>query len=359
MAADTRTLDPTARRRVVFLVYDKVTLQDVAASLEILARANDFGASYDVVLASPTGRPVGTTSFTRLGVDVAVDALDGDVDTLIVPGGVPADSDPSTWARPEEPTPDEIPEVVEIVSRLAPRAKRVASVCTGAFVLATLGLLDGRRATTHWAHCQDLATRFPRVEVDFNAMFVQDGPVVTGAGVCAAPDLALALVEADYGADLARRVARWLVVFLRRPGGQAQFSVWSGVAQVADDRIRMLIDNVIRDPEGEHSAPAMARRAALSEAEFARLFVQETGMTPERFVERTRVEAAKLMLSSGDSGVETVAQSCGLGSAETMRGVFERIVGIAPDGYRQRFRTTGAGRRETPRDAGRMRDRTR
>lgn len=336
------------QRRIVFLVYDKVTLQDVAAPLEILARANDFGAAYDVLLASPTGRPVRTTSFTRLGVDVAVDALTGDVDTLIVPGGVPPDSDPRTYAKPEEPTPDAIREVVNAARHLAPLSRRIASVCTGAFVLAHLGMLDGRRATTHWAHCQELAERFPRVEVTPDALFVQDGPVMTGAGINAGTDLTLALLEADYGADLARRVARWLVVFLHRPGGQAQFSVWSGVGSVNDDGMREVRDHVILDPADDHSVPAMARRAAMSEQRFTGLFTQEVGMAPERYVEQARLEAAKLMLSSGDGRLEAVADSCGLGSAETMRDVFQRNIGVSPEDYRDRFRTTGMCREAPP-----------
>lgn len=329
-----------SRRRIVFLVYDKVTLQDVAAPLEILARANDFGAAYDVLLASPTGEQVGTTSFTRLGVDVAVGALSGDLDTLIVPGGVPPDSDPRTYAKPEEPTPDAIPEVVDAVSRLAPLSRRIASVCTGAFVLAHLGVLDGRRATTHWAHCGELAARYPRVEVDLDALFVQDGPVITGAGINAGTDLALALLEADYGADLARRVARWLVVFLRRPGGQAQFSVWTGIGSVHDGRMREARDHVILDPADDHSVPAMARQAAMSEQQFTGLFTQEVGMTPERYVEQARIEAAKLLLSTGDGGLAAVADSCGLGSTETMRDAFHRTIGVSPEDYRDRFRTT-------------------
>lgn len=346
MTQDTQTRAPSPLRRIVFLVYDKVTLQDVAAPLEIFARANDFGAAYDVQLASPTGQSVGTTSFTSLGVDTAVDALLGDLDTLIVPGGVPADSDPRTYAKPEEPTPDAIPEVMDAASRLVPRSGRIASICTGAFVLARLGVLDGRRATTHWAHCSELAEHFPRVEVDPDALFVQDGPVITGAGISAGTDLTLALLEADYGADLARRVARWLVVFLQRPGGQAQFSVWPGAGSVSDDGVRKIMDQVILDPAGDHSVPAMARRAAMSEPRFTQVFAQEVGMAPGRYVERVRLEAAKLMLGSGDGGFEAVARSCGLGSEETMRRVFQRDTGITPKEYRERFRTTGLGREE-------------
>ncbi|MBC9727524.1 GlxA family transcriptional regulator [Streptomyces sp. TRM68367] len=344
MAEGIATRASTPRRRIVFLVYDKVTLQDVAAPLEIFARAKDFGADYDVLLASPTGRSVQTTSFVSLNVDVGVDALVGDLDTLIVPGGVPPDTDPQTYAKPEEPTPDAIPAVVDAAGRLVPQAGRIASVCTGAFVLASLGVLDGRRATTHWAHCDELAERFPRVEVAPDALFVQDGPVVTGAGICAGADLALALVEGDYGADLARRVARWLVVFLQRPGGQAQFSVWHRRGSVEDSGVAKAMDDVILDPAGDHSVSAMARRAAMNERRFARLFTQQVGISPVRYVEQTRLEAAKLMLGSGDSGLEAVASSCGFGSAETMRRAFRRSIGVSPADYRERFRTTGMHR---------------
>ena len=213
----------SAARTVVFALYNKVTLQDVAAPLEIFARANDFGANYRVLLASPTGQPVGTTAYAKLDVDVALAEVPREIDTLLVPGGVPADFTftPGLHDIPEEPTPDCVPDAMKMVAELAPRARRVASVCTGSFVLAALGLLDGRRATTHWAHCQTLGRSYPQVEVDPDSLFVQDGRYITGAGITAGIDLALALVESDYGPNVARRVARWMVVFLQRPGGQA------------------------------------------------------------------------------------------------------------------------------------------
>lgn len=171
-------------RTVVFALYDKVTLADVAAPLEIFARANDFGANYTVLLASLTGTAVGTTAFAKLDANVALDEVPAAVDTLVVPGGVPAGFSftPGLHDIPEEPTPDTIPDAVHLVRHLAPRARRVASVCTGAFVLAALGLLNGRRATTHWAHCQTLARNYPHVRVDPDSLFVQDGRFFTGAG---------------------------------------------------------------------------------------------------------------------------------------------------------------------------------
>ncbi|MEU6603397.1 GlxA family transcriptional regulator [Streptomyces flaveolus] len=285
------TADRAIERTMVFVPYDKVTLQDVAAPLEIFARANDFGARYRVMLVSPTGQPVATTAFTRLSADIQVTDAPDSIDTLLVPGGVPADFtfSPGTHDIPEELTPDTVPEALAAVRELAPRASRIASVCTGAFVLAALGLLDGRRATTHWAHCARLALHYPRVTVDPDALFVQDGPFVTGAGISAGTDLALAIVENDYGTDVARRIARWMVVFLQRPGGQAQFSVWSQADSPSTRGLRQVMDAVVLDPAANHSTAAMAARAAVSERHLARMFREEVGMTPARYVEQTRL----------------------------------------------------------------------
>src|SRR3954466_5546428 len=196
--------DEKVRKTVVFALYDKVTLQDVAAPLEIFARANDFGARYDVILASLTGKAVETTSYVTLNVDTSLAEVPDRIDTLIVPGGVPADFNftPGEHDIPEEQTPDVVASALEMVRELAPRARRVASVCTGAFVLAALGLLDGRRATTHWRHAAVLARRFPRVRVEPEAIHVRDGRYVTSAGISAGIDLTLALVEEDHGADV-------------------------------------------------------------------------------------------------------------------------------------------------------------
>ncbi|MCX4854027.1 GlxA family transcriptional regulator [Streptomyces canus] len=344
--------DHGAERTMVFVLYDKVTLQDVAAPLEIFARANDFGARYRVLLVSPTGQPVGTTAFTRLSADIPVTDAPASIDTLLVSGGVPADFTfaSGTHDIPEELTPDTVPEALAMVQELAPRASRIASVCTGAFVLAALGLLDGRRATTHWAHCARLAREYPRIDVDLDALFVQDGPFVTGAGISAGTDMALAIVENDYGTDVARRVARWMVVFLQRPGGQAQFSVWSEAGAPTTRGLRQVLDSVVLDPAADHSTAAMAARAAVSERHLGRMFRDEVSMTPARYVEQTRLEAAKLLLVSGDDSQESVARRAGFGSPETMRRIFRRNLGVSPGGYRSRFRTTGIDRQETEPD---------
>ena len=330
-------------RTVVFALYDKVTLQDVAAPLEIFARANDFGAAYRVLLASPTGAAVGTTAFASLSVDVSLAEVPDSIDTLLVPGGVPAEFTftPGLHDIPEEPTPDAVPDALEMVRVLAPRARRVASVCTGAFVLAAHGLLDGRRATTHWAHCQELARNYPKVTVDPDSLFVQDGRYITGAGITAGIDLALALVESDYGPAVARRVARWMVVFLQRPGGQAQFSVWAESAFPVVGGLREVVDSVIADPGADHSIASLANRAALSERHLVRMFRDQVGMTPARFVEQARLEAAKVLLATGDHSQDTVARRAGFGTPDTMRRTFRRNLGVSPGVYRNRFRTTG------------------
>jgi transcriptional regulator GlxA family with amidase domain len=333
-------------RTMVFVLYDKVTLQDVAAPLEIFARANDFGANYTVLLVSPTGAPVGTTAFTRLCADRAVVDAPKLIDTLIVPGGVPPDFTftPGVHDIPEELTPEAGPDAVEAVRTLAPRASRIASVCTGAFLLAALGILNGRRATTHWAHCDRLARSYPQVTVEPDALFVHDGHIITGAGISAGTDLALAIVENDYGTDMARRVARWMVVFLQRPGGQAQFSVWSQTGSPTTHGLRDILDAVVLNPAAEHSITTMAARAAVSERHLTRIFHDEVGMTPSQYVERARLEAAKLLLVTTAESQDSIARRAGFGSAETMRRNFRRNLGVSPGEYRARFRTTGINR---------------
>jgi transcriptional regulator GlxA family with amidase domain len=343
MADDSRHATAYAPRTVVFALYDKVTLQDVAGPLEIFARANDFGAKYRVLLVSPTGEPVATTAYASLNADTRLAEVPDSIDTFIVPGGVPPDFTftPIEHDIPEEQTPDVVEAALEMVRALAPRARRVASVCTGAFVLAAVGLLDGRRATTHWAHCQALARKYPNVEVDADSLFVQDGPYITGAGINAGIDMALALVESDYGAAVARRVARWMVVFLQRPGGQAQFSVWAQSDLPVTHGLREILDSIVSDPGADHSIAALAVRAAVSERHLVRMFGDQVGVTPARFVEQARLEAAKMLLAAEDHSQEAIARRAGFGGADTMRRTFRRNLGISPGTYRSRFRTTG------------------
>lgn len=307
---------------VVFAVSDGVLLLDVAGPVQVF---NDAGG-YRVRLASLDGRPVRTDVGISISVDLPLTGLNFAVDTLIVPG----------YPRHEFGT--LTPELVCSVQRVASLARRVVSVCTGAFILAEAGLLDGRRATTHWEACAEFAARFPQVTVEPDAIYIRDGSVVTSAGVSAGIDLALALVGEDHGEDRARTVAKHLVVFLQRPGGQSQFSTSGVDAAPRNNTLRRALDLVAANPSGDHRLTTMAAELAISERHLTRLFRRELGSTPGQFVERLRVEAAQALLESGDDAVPAVASACGFGSQETMRRAFLRVLGVAPSTYRHRFR---------------------
>jgi transcriptional regulator GlxA family with amidase domain len=232
------------------------------------------------------------------------------------------------------------PRLISDVRRLAAGARRTCSVCTGAFVLAAGGLLDGRRATTHWAFGDELQRRYPAVRLEPDRIFVRDGNVTTSAGVTAGIDLALALVEDDHGPKLARTVARWIVAFLQRPGGQAQFSERLALPTDIGSPVRSVLDLVVADPAGDHRQAQLARHACVSERHLRRLFAQETHTTPARFVERVRVEAARNLLETTTAPVEEVAALTGFGAGETMRRAFQRTLGTTPGEYRNRFVST-------------------
>ncbi|MEU2121238.1 GlxA family transcriptional regulator [Nocardia niwae] len=304
---------------VVVAVSDGVLMLDVAGPVQVL-----HWAGRRIRFASPDGAPVRTDVGVPLGVDGALSELSAAVDTLLVPG-----------YPPEERVPGELVDAVRVA---AGAARRVASVCTGAFVLAEAGLLDGRRATTHWLACTALAQRFPAVRVEADAIYLRDGPIITSAGVTAGIDMALALVEEEHGADLARSLAKHLVVFLHRPGGQSQFSVRTSIPAPRTAGLRHAADAVIADLCADHSLSAMAGRAALSERHFSRLFRQEIGMTPGRYVKLARLEAAQALLESGDEPMAAVARRSGFGSEETMRRTFLELLGASPSDYRRRFR---------------------
>jgi transcriptional regulator GlxA family with amidase domain len=214
----------------------------------------------------------------------------------------------------------------------------VATVCTGAFLAAEAGLLDGRRVTTHWASAERLASEFPALVVDADPIYIQDGKYWTSAGVTAGIDLALALVAEDLGVEVAQIVARWLVMFLHRPGGQTQFASPVWVPRAERSAVRAVQTLVEVAPGGDHALPALAAAAAMSVRHFARVFTAEVGETPGRFVERVRTEAARRELETTNDTLDVVASRCGLGTAETLRRVFQRRLGVAPDAYRRRFR---------------------
>ncbi|MDI3422661.1 GlxA family transcriptional regulator [Streptomyces luteolus] len=322
------TRPPRPPRSIAVLAYDGVRLLDVTAPLEVFATAAALGAAYEVTLCSPDGAEVTASTGTRLTPDAACADLPAP-HTLIVPGAPDL---------PRRPPPESL---LTAATALARRADRVASVCTGAFVLARAGLLDGRRATTHWRHAATLARTHPRITVQPDSIHVQDGRVLTSAGVSAGIDLGLAMVEADAGPDLAREVARDLVVFLQRPGGQSQFSVPARTPRPRHDVLRTVLDAIHSDPAADHSGPALAARAGVSVRHLTRLFAAQVGETPAAYVEAVRCEAAQMLLVSGET-VTAAAQRSGLGSDESLRRAFLRRLGVTPSAYRARFGTTRA-----------------
>ncbi|MFE1879325.1 GlxA family transcriptional regulator [Streptomyces diastatochromogenes] len=312
--------------RVGFVVFDGVTMLDVSGPSEVLHQASRLAPPYELVLVSPRGGTVTTsTGLALTGTVTAADA--GPVDTVVVAGGD---------LLAHQPIEDEL---LAAARALAAQAPRIASVCTGAFVLAELGLLDGRRATTHWRHAATFARRYPRVGVEPDAIHVRDGRYVTSAGISAGIDLTLALVEDDHSADVARDIARELVVFMQRPGGQSQFSTALTTPPARSDLLRSLIASVLAAPAADHSLPAMAASAAVSARHLARLFRAELGTTPARWVERVRLDRAQQLLLDGHS-VTSAAHHSGLGTDETLRRAFARHLGTTPTHYRKRFTTT-------------------
>ncbi|MFE6970785.1 GlxA family transcriptional regulator [Isoptericola sp. NPDC057653] len=328
--------DIMIERLVVVTLFEGVDLLDVTGPAEVfalLARELDGPTGYEVVLAAETAGPVRTSAGVRVLPDATFDDLAGRrVDTLVVPGAVEVDD-----ARRVRALVD--PALVPRVQALADGARRVASVCVGAHVLAAAGLLEGRRVTTHWSTAPQLAAEHPGVRVDADPIFVRDGDVWTGAGLTACLDLTLALVADDHGQEVALRVARQLVMFLQRPGGQSQFSVSVEPAS-ATRRMAGLRQHVARHLTDPLTVPDLAAHAHLSERQLARLFRAELGTTPAAYVERARVERARQLLETTDHSLARVATSCGLGTTDTLARAFRRQLDTTPAQYRERFRIT-------------------
>ena len=317
-------------RTCVVVAFDGFQLLDLAGPVEVFRTATLLGATpgYQTLIATLDGGPARSESRVEVAADTSLERLRRrrtEIDTLLVAGGLGAE-DAAADRRMQR-----------ALASLAGSARRTTSVCTGAFLLAEAGLLDGCRATTHWAACDRLAAARPRVEVIADRIYVRDGAVWTSAGVTAGIDLALALVEDDNGAELAHTVAGWLVVFARRPGGQAQFSAQLLAQPARTPAIaalqRWLPDNLGADLRVE----ALAERAAMSPRTFARAFHAETGTTPAAYVEKLRVEAARRLLETSDLGVPAVAAAVGMHRVETFHRAFRRRTGTTPDRYRQHF----------------------
>ncbi|MEV6741710.1 GlxA family transcriptional regulator [Streptomyces sp. NPDC051104] len=313
------------QHRVAMLVYDGVKLLDVAGPADVFAEANRLGAGYRIALLSTTGADVTSSVGIRITVDGGP-ASEPAPDTFVVPGG---DIYPRTPVTRD---------LVEAARDLAARSGRVASVCSGAFVLGATGLLDGKRATTHWKVAGELAARCPKTRVEPDAIYVRDGTTYTSAGVTAGIDLALALVEEDHGSELSRDVARALVVYLQRAGGQSQFSAPLQGPPPRSPAVRGVVDLVQADPAGNHSLGELAKHLNVSPRHLTRLFREELSTTPARYVESIRFDLAKAFLDQGYTATQAAALA-GFPSYESLRRVFARESSISPAAYQRRFST--------------------
>ncbi|PZF98650.1 GlxA family transcriptional regulator [Micromonospora endophytica] len=310
---------------VLVVLFDGVQPLDVAGPVDVFSVADRFVGSagrppYVVRTASVGGGAVRAAGGLRLVPDFDLAEVDG-ADLLLVPGGPGVENVDDrlvSWLRDR-----------------APGVNRVMSVCTGAYLLALAGLLDGRRATTHWEACPYLARRFPEVEVDPNPIFVRDGSISTSAGVTAGVDLAIELVEEDFGRSVAHEIARLLVVYVRRPGHQAQVSVQLTTQIARSEPLSEVQYWAAANLSADLSVPAMAQRAGLSPRQFARVFTEQVGMTPGRYVDLVRLEAAQRMLTDTQDGVLGIARRCGYGSPEAMRRAFMRELDVSPTEYRR------------------------
>ncbi len=325
-----------AQRLVVVLAFEGVQLLDVAGPVQTFASANEIvkearGAPYRIVVVSPRGGPISTTSgLPILTKPIARTIGNRPIDTLIIPGGF------GVQAALKKPR------TVDWVARQFPRVRRIASVCTGAFLLAEAGVLARHRATTHWKFCSRLQQSYPDIRVEPDPIYVRDERIWTSAGVTAGIDLSLALVEEDLGRKVAMQVARHLVVFLNRPGGQSQFSASLEAQAAAADgnapnHFAPLHGWIAEHLTGDLRVERLAEQAGMSPRTFARIYTAKIGITPARMVEKIRVEAVRRILEETDMPIKRIASACGFGQEERLRRAFARQVGTTPGEYRQRF----------------------
>lgn len=322
-------MSPSQPRRVVLLAFPDVQILDVTGPSEVFAIADRIcSGAYSIELVAPDPGELQSSGSLRLVADRDIEHCTGPIDTLLVAGGL------GVRAAMKDRL------LLDWLGGAAVRSRRVASVCTGAFLLAQAGLLDGRRATTHWSACRRLAEDYPSVQVELDSIFVRDGSTYTSAGISAGIDLALALVEEDLGSRVALQIARTLVLFMRRPGGQAQFSNTLESQSVQISGLRELQAWIADHLDDDLSVSALAQRAFMSPRNFARVFASQTGQTPGRYVESLRIERARTLLQGGERTIEGVAMACGFGTVETLRRSFSRRLGVSPSDYRDRFKET-------------------
>jgi transcriptional regulator GlxA family with amidase domain len=330
-------------RRIVIVAFNQAQLLDIAGPVQVFASARDLAAlrarpdPYEIAVVSPEGGATATSSGLPVVTGPLASLRGKPVDTLIAVGGLG-----SRQAQHDAG-------LVRWIAAEARQTRRVCSVCTGAFLLGAAGLLDGRRVTTHWWAAEELQRRYPAAKVDPDPIFLRDGKVWTSAGVTAGIDLALALVEEDLGRGMALAVARHLVVFLKRPGGQSQFSAMLRSQAADEGRFAELHDWLAQNLSGDLRVEVLAVRLGMSPRNFARLYRQRTATTPAKTVEQLRLEAARRALEAGAAPIAAIARAAGFGDEERMRRSFLRHLGVAPQHYRQRF-SRGADRPAVPRE---------
>jgi transcriptional regulator GlxA family with amidase domain len=320
--------------RVVIFAPSNVHSLELAGLMDVFSEANarTGEAFYEIAVVAENDRPLVCSSGLRVVPDAAYLAIEDGPDTLLVAGSVGVPNAPGRA-------------VLDWLRRIVPETRRYGSVCTGAFLLGAAGLLAGRRVATHWQYAVLLAERFPEALVDGDRVFVRDGALVTSAGSSAAIDLGLSLVEEDLGRDVALYVARRLVVFLKRPGDQSQFSVHLAAQTVDRSRLQRVQQYILNHPNADLSVDALAKIAAMSPRNFTRVFTQEVGVSPSDYVELTRIDVARYLLEAGRLSIDAIAAKSGFASARAMRRAFLAHIGSIPTEYRERFRTSGDGSR--------------
>jgi len=315
---------------VAIVVFPGVQALDVAGPLDVFAEANGFlknDAGYEIVLVGTEHGPFRASNGMQLMPDLSLDAASGPFDMVFVAGG------------PELPNSGINASLSKWLVATAAQSRFYGSICTGAFALGEAGLLDGRRATTHWQNAENLASRFPNARIERDRIFLRDGALVTSAGVTAGIDLALALVAEDHGAEIALAIAKRLVVVAQRQGGQSQFSPLLSITADEGSPISRVQNYVLEHIAQPFTVNQLASVAGMSGRNFARHFLMATGMTPHQFVEMARVDVARNVLEATDKPLKAVARECGFGSADRMRIVFQKRLGLSPIQYRTSFQT--------------------
>jgi transcriptional regulator GlxA family with amidase domain len=334
-----RETEATRTRRIGFLIFPEVEMLDLCGPMDVFVQADNWRGltgsfherEYELSVIGKMAGPVKSAGGLQFIADYGFDDVFEEFDTLIIPG--------SPFIK--KVCEDEA--LIEWLKNTAPRARRIVSVCTGALLLAAAGLLTNRRATTHWMYCDQLAAGHPSISMDRDRIYVRDGNVYTSGGITAGIDLALALIEEDLGCEAARFVAGLMVMFLRRPGGQNQFSTFlQAQARSSRPDFRELQAWIVANPNEDLGVEGLAERVGMSPRNFSRLFHDETGMSPAKFVEYARLEAARCKLEQTELLMEAIAEATGFGSAERMQRSFQRLLTVTPRDYRARFRSVKA-----------------